>query len=90
MWMLIIAKIILWWHFPNIDISTTLFEIRFWLIHKIRSMQEEELFTIWVGLVISCFYHANDIRESISESIELVMSLLHHFEHLALKSTVMT
>ena len=58
--MLITAKMILLWHFPNIDISTPLFKIRFWLLQKITSMQEEELFydMNWFGnkLFKSCWW----------------------------------
>ena len=53
-------------------------------------MQEDELFTIWVGLLIICLYPADDVRVSISQPAELVISLLHHSEHLALRSPVMT
>ena len=53
-------------------------------------MQEDELFTIWVGLLIIGLYQANDVRVSTSRPTELVISLLHHFEHLALRSPVMT
>ena len=34
-------------------------------------------------------YPADDVRVSISRPTELVISLLHHFEHLALRSPVM-
>ena len=50
--------------------------------------KKKELLTIWVALLISCIYAADDVRES--RPHELVMSLLHHFEHLALKSSVIT
>ena len=53
-------------------------------------MQEEQLFTIWVGLQISCLYPAADQRELISQPTKWVMPLLHHFEHLALKFPEMT
>ena len=53
-------------------------------------MQEDEFFTTWVGLLIICLYPADDARVSISRPTELVISLLHHFEHLALRSPVMT
>ena len=60
------------------------------LLQNIRSMQENELLTIWVGLLIICLYPTDDVRVSISPSAELVISLLHHLEHLALRSPVMT
>ena len=60
-------------------------------------MQAEELFTIRVGLLISCLYSPDDAREPVSQPTELVflqismkMSLLHHFEHVVSKSPVMT
>ena len=53
-------------------------------------MREKELFTIWVGLLIDCLYPADDVRELVLRPTELVISLLHHFERLALKSPVMT
>ena len=53
-------------------------------------MQEDQLFTIWVGLLIICLYPADDVRVSYSQPTELLISLLHHFEHLALRSPVMT
>ena len=53
-------------------------------------MQEDQLFTIWVGLLIICLYPADDVRVSLSQPTELLTSLLHHFEHLALRSPVMS
>ena len=53
-------------------------------------MQEDELFTIRVGLLIICLYPADDMRVSTSCPNELLISILHHFEHLALRSPVMT
>ena len=53
-------------------------------------MQEDDFCTIWVGLLIICLYPADDVRVSISWPTELVISLLHHREHLALRSPVMT
>ena len=53
-------------------------------------MQEDQLFTIWVGLLIICLYPADDVRVSLSQPTELLISLLHHFEHLALRSPVMS
>ena len=53
-------------------------------------MKEDELFTIWVGLLIICLYPAEDVRVLISRSSKLVIFLLYHFEHLALKLSVMT
>ena len=52
-------------------------------------MQEENLFMIWVGLLISCLYPAY-VRESVSRPTYLVMSLMHHFKNLALKSPLIT
>ena len=52
-------------------------------------MQEDESFAIWVGLLIICLYLADDGRVSISQSTELI-SLLHHFGHLALRSPATT
>ena len=45
-------------------------------------MQEDELFTIWVGLLIIGLYQADYVRVLISRPTGLVISLLHHFEHL--------
>ena len=53
-------------------------------------MQEDVLFAIWVGLLVICLCPANDVRVSISRPTELLISSLHHFEHLALRSPVMT
>ena len=53
-------------------------------------MQEDELFKIWVGLLIIYLYPADDVGVSVSRPPELLISLLHHFEHLALRSPVMT
>ena len=53
-------------------------------------MQEDQLFTIWVGLLIICLYPADDVKVSLSQPTELLISLLYHFEHLALRSPVMT
>ena len=50
-----------------------------------RSMHDIELLITWVGLSIICSYPADDVRESISCPVELVMSFFHHREHLALK-----
>ena len=52
------------------------------------SMHDIELLITWVGLLIICLYPADDVRESISCPIELVMSFFHHLEHRALKSPV--
>ena len=53
-------------------------------------MQENELFRVSVGLLIICLYPADDVRVSSARPSALVISLLHHFEHLALKSPVRT
>ena len=84
--MLIFPKMTLWWHFSNIERSITSFEIILRLLQNIRSMQENKLFAIWIGLLIICLYPADDVRVSSAQPFALVMSLLHHFEHLALKS----
>ena len=55
-----------------------------------RQMKEDELLTIWLGLLIICSYPADDVRVSTLRPTELVISLLHHFEHLGLRSPVMT
>ena len=47
---------------------------------NIRSFQEDELFTMWLGLVIIVLYPADYVRVSISWPIELVIHLVHHFE----------
>ena len=52
-------------------------------------MQEDDFCTVWVGLLIICLYPADDVRVSISWPTELVISLLHHREHLVLRSPVM-
>ena len=53
-------------------------------------MQEDDLFAVWVGLLIIRLYRSDHVRVSVSRSTELVISLLHHFEHLALRFPVMT
>ena len=53
-------------------------------------MQEYELFTIWIGVLKTGLYPADDARVSVLQSTELVILLSHHFKHLALKSPVMT
>ena len=53
-------------------------------------MQEDDFFTIWVGLLIIYLYPADDVRVSISRPTELVISLLHNFERLVLTSPEMT
>ena len=40
-------------------------------------------------LVATFLYPADNVRGSITRPTELVMSLLHHFDNLALKSPVM-
>ena len=51
-----------------------------------RSIHDIELLITWVGLSITCLYPADDVRESISCPVELVMSFFHHLDHQALKS----
>ena len=51
-------------------------------------MHETELLITWVGLSIICLYPADDVRESISCPVELVISFFHHLDHQALKSPV--
>ena len=47
-------------------------------------MLEKELLTKLVGLLIRCISTSEDVRESVPRPVELVISLLQHFEHLAL------
>ena len=54
-------------------------------MQNIRSMQEDESFAIWVGLLIICLHQADDVRVSISRPTELVIS-----SFLALRSPVKT
>ena len=51
-------------------------------------MQEDELFTVRIGLLIIYLYPADDARVSSAQLLSLVISLLHHFEHLPLKSPI--
>ena len=53
---------------------------------KMRSMHDIKLLITWVGLSIFCLHPADDVRESISCPVELIMSFFHHREHVALKS----
>ena len=53
-------------------------------------MQDDELYTIWLGLVISFLHLISNVRVLISGPSELVIILLHYFEYLALKSAVLT
>ena len=68
--------------------STPCFEITFWLVQNIRSIHDIELFITCVGLSMFCVYAADDVREAISRSVELVMSSFHQFVQRALKSPV--
>ena len=70
------------------ETSTSYFEITFWLVGNIRSIHGTELFITYVGLSMICIYPANDVRESISWPVELVMSSFHQFVQQALKSLV--
>ena len=49
-------------------------------------MQENELFTVWVRLLIICLYPADYVRVSSARTFALLISSLRRFEHLALKS----
>ena len=51
-------------------------------------MQENELFTVWVGLLIICVYPADDVIVSNAQPFVLLIPFLHHFEHLPFKSPV--
>ena len=53
-------------------------------------MKENGLFTIWVGLFIIWLYPADGVSVSSARPFVLVILLLHHFEHLALKSPIRT
>ena len=44
-------------------------------------MQEDEVFKLWVGLLIVCLYPFDDVSTSISQPTELIISLLRYFEH---------
>ena len=44
-------------------------------------MQENQLFTVWVGLLIICLYRADDVRVSNARPFAIVVWLLHHFEN---------
>ena len=46
-------------------------------------MQEKELFTVVVGLLIICLYPSDDVTLSNAPPF-----VLHHFEHLTFKSPV--
>ena len=86
--MSILPKIILWWYFSKIEISTPCLQVTFVLVQNIRSIHDIELFTIWVALSIICEYPADDVRESSSWPTELVISFFHLFELQALKPPV--
>ena len=51
-------------------------------------MHDIELLRACVGLSIIFLHPADDVRESVSCSVALVMSFFHHLEHQALKSPV--
>ena len=51
-------------------------------------MQENELFTVRVGLLIICLYPADDVRVSSGRPFTLVISLLYLLKHLTLKSPI--
>ena len=51
-------------------------------------MHDIESFTTCVGLSIICLYPADDVEESISWPVELVISFYDHIEQQALKSPV--
>ena len=58
------------------------------VVQGIRSMDDIELFTTWVGLSIICAYPAEDVRESISWPEVLVISFFNQLEQRALISPV--
>ena len=60
------------------------------VVQGIRSMDDIELFTTWVGLSIICAYPAEDVRESISWPEVLVISFFNQLEQRALISPVAT
>ena len=66
--------------------STPCFEIRFRMLQKMRSIQDNEVLMMFLGLSKICLYPADDERLSISKVTGFVISLLLHLEHLALKS----
>ena len=68
--------------------SAPYFEITFWLVQNIKSINDIELFISCVSLSMICVYPANDVGEAISRPAELVMSSLHQFVLRALKSPV--
>ena len=68
--MLISSYIISWWYLSKIETSTPCLEITFWLIQKIRSIQDMEPFMAWMVLSIICVYPADDVRESSSRPAE--------------------
>ena len=84
--MLISTKMILWWHFSSIEKSAPKLKSIFRLLQNLGLMQENELFTVWVGLLINFLYFDYDVRVSFA----LLISLLHYFEYLALKSPLRT
>ena len=53
-------------------------------------MPENELFTVSVDFLIICLYPPDNVRVSSVRPFALVISLLHHFEHLPWKSPVRT
>ena len=69
------------------EAATPYSEITFWLVQNIRSVHNIKLFLTGVGLSIIFLYPADDVRESISRPVELVMSF-QQFVQEALKSPV--
>ena len=53
-------------------------------------MQEYEFFTIWIDVLKTGLYPADEAWVSISQPTKFIISLFHHFKHLALTSPVMT
>ena len=86
--MSILPKIILWWYFSKIEVSTPCLQVTFVLVQNIRSIHDIELFTKWIGLSIICEYPDDDVRESSYWPTEFVISFFHQFELRALKSPV--
>ena len=55
-----------------------------------KSMHDIELFITWVGLSFICLYPVDNVRESISWPIELVISFCNDLEWRAFKSSMTT
>ena len=61
--MSVLPYMILRWHLPKMEASTTYFSITFSLVQNIRSIHHIEIFITCVGLSLICVYPADDVRD---------------------------